>query len=631
MVYDARVCGLAGIMDPRMAPDERRSRVALMTRAMIHRGPDDEGIYSDDHVTLGFRRLAVIDLETGNQPIRLEGDRAVLVLNGEIYNFRDLRRELESRYRFRTKGDVEVALRLYAEEGIGAVGRLRGMFAMALWDRVKRTLFLARDRFGIKPLFVARTGGGWAFASEMTALLAGGFPERRSLDLAQLRHYLAYKHLTPGGSLLEGVRSLAPASVIESSAGEFREYRYWDPPSVADGIPTKNEAVSRLDELLRDAVRRQLVADVPVGLFLSGGLDSSTLTSLVGRADPSCLRTFSVGFEGAGAASELPWAAEVARKVGSEHHEILMDPSRIAADLDRIVAHLDGPLGDATVIPTWYMSRLARERVTVALSGEGADEVFGGYPRQRFDTVLDRVGNAAATVIPAALRVLGGKASARLKQRLRMPPSLERQLHWGRVFSEDEIDALAGSDLPGEDAITALHREQSERWSRTREQDRWNARLEADRELFLPGDLLPKVDRMSMAHSLEVRVPYLDEDLVDFMLQLPGRWKLGPLRGKLLLKKLAARHLPASIVHRRKQGFDVPIGGWLRGALRERLLDTLSAEAVGRRGLFRPQRVEAWIREHLNGEADHGERLWLLMALEGWQSGVLDRATGPRA
>jgi asparagine synthase (glutamine-hydrolysing) len=621
------MCGICGILQPDGDRAAREERVERMTDALVHRGPDDSGAWSDDRISLGFRRLAVIDLETGNQPIRLEDDRAVIVLNGEIYNFRELRRELAGRQTFRTRGDVEVVLRLYAEEGIDCLRRLNGMFAAAIWDRAARTLHLARDRFGIKPLFVCEKGDQVAFGSELRTLLAGGFPTDRALDPLELRHFLYQKYTSPSGSILGGVEAVPPGTVLSIGPRGRTLRRFWEPPEPT--VPAPADLRQELEERLQIAARRQLVADVPVGVFLSGGLDSSTLAALVRRVEGGPVRTFSVGFEGPDAVNELPAAREVARALGTEHHELTMDPDAVAWDLADILGDLDGPLGDATCIPTWYMSRLARGGVTVALSGEGADEIFGGYERQRYDVWIDSIGRWGRAVAPLAMRLAGRRPSARLSRRLKMPNGLERWLDWSKIFTAEEVDALAAVDLPGEREVLALHEDFATRWRDRAGRDPLNARLEGDRELFLPGDLLPKVDRMSMAHSLEVRVPYLDNELVDWVLPLPGRLKADRRQGKLLLRAVAASMLPEA-ARRPKQGFDVPVSAWLRGPLREPMTDLLSEETVRRRGLFRPETVSRMVREHLDGETDHGEPLWLLMALEGWQQRALGaRATRP--
>ena len=593
-----------------------------MTHHLIHRGPDDRGFYDDAHVALGFRRLSVIDLETGQQPIVLSDGRAAIVLNGEIYNFRELREELVAEgHRFRSRGDAEVVLRLFAHGGIDCLQRLNGMFALALWDQRERVLHLARDRFGIKPLFWCSDGGvRVAFASEVRALLAGGFPAVRDLDLGELRHYLALGYPSPGGSLLRAVRSVAPASVLSLSEDGRREERaYWTPPEPEGTEAGLAETAERLRAVLASSVERQLVADVPVGVFLSGGVDSSTVAALARGAVDGSLRTFSVGFEGPGAVSELPAARAVADHLGSDHHELVMDSKRVAGDLTEILDGLDTPLADATAIPTWYMSQLARSIVTVALSGEGADEIFGGYERQRFDVAFDRLGSLGRRLLPTALRLVGRPPSDRIKERLRMVPGLARQLHWGRIFTAAQIDELAVGDLSDEDEMLAPCADLADRWRALAATDPVNGRLMTDRESFLPADLLPKVDRMSMAHSLEVRVPFLDNEIADLVLPLPGRFKATHLRDKILLRRAVDGVIPETTANRRKQAFATPIGPWLHGDLRPAMTDYLSPESVRRRGLFRESVVETLVADHLGGTRDNGTALWTLMVLEHWQ------------
>jgi asparagine synthase (glutamine-hydrolysing) len=613
------VCGIVGILGE-MERDERSRRMRTMTEALAHRGPDDEGYFDDDAVSLGFRRLSVIDLETGQQPIVLEEGPVAIVLNGEIYNFRELRAELEAGgHRFRSRGDVEVVLRLFAEEGITCLERLNGMFALALWDGRERVLHLARDRFGIKPLFWCRDHGRVAFASELRALLRGGFPTRREVDRAELRHYLALGFPTPNGTLLEGVGAVPPASVLSLGLdGGERLRPYWRPPEPEHRAPIPDNASESLREILAGAVERQLVADVPVGVFLSGGVDSSTVSALAGSAVSGPLRTFSVGFEGPGAVSELPAARVVAETLGSDHHELVMDPATVARDLESILDGLDTPNADCTAIPTWYMSRLAREVVTVALSGEGADEIFGGYERQRFDVAYDLLGDRGRRMVPTVMRLLGRKPSGRIVERSRMAPGLARQLHWGRIFTSAEIDSLATEPLASEEAMLEPLAGLADRWLRFNRTDPVNGRLTTDRESFLPGDLLPKVDRMSMAHSLEVRVPFLDNEVVDFVLPLPGRLKATLLRDKILLRRAIEPLIPRTTATRRKQAFATPIGPWLRADLRTAATDLLSPESVARRGWFEPGRVTDMLEEHLEKRWDHGTALWTLMVLEHW-------------
>jgi asparagine synthase (glutamine-hydrolysing) len=616
------MCGIVGIRGYGNF-EERRHRVGRMTAVLTHRGPDDQGFFDDESVSLGFRRLAVIDLETGQQPILLDDPPLVIILNGEIYNFRELRKELEDKgHRFRSTGDVEVVLRLWAEEGPTCVSRLNGMFALAVWDRANGELHLARDRFGIKPLFLCRGKGELAFASELRALRAGGRPSSPRLDPVQLRHYLAFGFFSPRGTPLEEVSSLPPATLLSVAAdGSERLNSYWQPPAPGNPRSSAERSADRLKTALEEAVNRQLVADVPVGVFLSGGLDSSTVSALARESVSGALRTFSVGFEGPGAVSELPAARQIAEYLGSQHHELVMDADEVARDLGEIIAGLDIPLADPTAIPTWYMSRFARERVTVALSGEGADEIFGGYARQRYDVALDRLGGAGRTLLPLVLRLAGRSPSKRLLRRLRMAPGLARQLDWGRVFSARDIDGLCLAGAASETDMLAEYEELDDRWHRWDASDPVNGRLETDRSIFLPGDLLPKVDRMSMAHSLEVRVPYLDNEITDLVLPLPGGTKQTLGRDKILLRAAARQLLPPTGALRRKRGFEVPIGEWLRGPLRPALTDLLSKETLARQGMLRPPEVSKLVSQHCEETHDHGRALWTLMVLSHWLDG----------
>ncbi len=492
------------------------------------------------------------------------------------------------------------------------------MFALALWDAAKRQLYLARDRFGIKPLYLARAGASFAFASELRALAAGGFPEERTLDPVEIHHFLAQGWLSPQGSPWRDVRALAPGAVVRIDAdGAHDEAPLWTPPPPVDAVDD-DAALDALEACLAAASKRQLVADVPVGVFLSGGLDSSTLSALVRRAETGPLRTFSVGFVGPDAVSELPEARRVAEHLGSEHHEIVMEPEEVARDLDTILAGLDAPLADPTAIPTWYMARLARENVTVALSGEGADEIFGGYRRQHLDTRLDGLRAPVRALLPRALRLLGRPVSPRLRARLAMEPGPARMLDWSRLFTRPELGELLAVPLGDEETWVARHEEAAARFAALAERDPLTARLEIDRTGFLPGDLLPKVDRMSMAHSLEVRVPFLDNEVVDLVLPWPGRLKHAARRNKVLLRRLIPRLLPAEVSKRPKRGFEVPIGAWLRSALRPALLERLGGTDHALSALVRPDALSRLLAEHLSAERDHGKALWALLVLEDW-------------
>lgn len=617
------MCGLCGVLRSRETPARRRRRVEAMTRALAHRGPDAEAYFEDEEIAIGFRRLAVIDLVSGDQPLVMPETGAVIALNGEVYNFRELRAELEPEQRFTTRGDAEVALRLLVTRGMAALPRLDGMFAFALWEPRRKTLYLARDRFGIKPLYVWQTGETIAFASELGALLAGGFPPERRLDRLALRHLLDQKYLPPERAIVEGVRSLPPASILEVTPAKSKRWCYWRPPAVlAAASPGAAEEVA---QRLRAAAARQLVADVPVGVFLSGGVDSSLVTALAQEAAGRALQAFTVSFDDSGRLDEAPAAGRTAAHLGCCHHVLVIDPREVAGDLERLAASLDSPLGDATAIPTWYVSRLARTEVTVALSGEGADELFGGYARQRWDALLDRLGGVGRRWLPALGRLAGHPLSARARSRLDVRPSLARYLDWSRVFPAELADEVLAAPLPAAAELDDGRGELAAEFRSLTAGDPLAARLLADLRLFLPGDLLPKVDRMSMAHGLEVRVPFLDNELAEYVLALPGPVRLDLWRDKRLLRRAARRWLPRAVAGRRKHGFDVPIGAWLRGPLRAALEDVLRGGRVQARGVFSPAAVARLVDEHLCGTVDHGERLWCLLVTELWLQKVFDR------
>jgi len=618
------VCGLCGVLRSPEPPQQRRRRVEAMTRALAHRGPDAEAYFEDDEIVVGFRRLAVIDLLTGDQPIVMPETGAVIALNGEVYNYRQLRAELEDEQRFRTRGDAEVALRLLASRGVAAVTRLDGMFAAALWEPRRRTLSLVRDRFGIKPLYLWQEGATVAFASELGALLAGGFPPQRRLDILSLQHVLDQKYVPAERAIVAGVRPVPPATVVQVTPEGVKRWVYWTPP-----LPQPSAAAGRpfaeVRERLRAAAARQLVADVPVGVFLSGGVDSSLVTALAQEAAGRPLEAFTVSFADSPGWDEAPAARRAAAHLGCHHHILAINPQEVPGDLQRLAASLDSPLGDATAIPTWYVSRLARSRVTVTLSGEGADELFGGYARQRWDTLVDRLGPLGRRGVPGLARLLGRPLSRRGRARLADPPSLGRYLDWSRAFSPELAREVLGSAAPGEDELEQERIKLAAEYHALAAQDPLAARLLADLRQFLPGDLLPKVDRMSMAHGLEVRVPYLDSELAEYVLSLPGRVRLGLWRDKGLLRRVARGWLPREVAGRRKHGFDVPIGAWLRGPLKEPLLDVLATPAVRGRGVFSAPVVARLVDEHLQGVADHGERLWCLLVSELWLQQVFDR------
>jgi asparagine synthase (glutamine-hydrolysing) len=612
------MCGIAG-----WAGDVGGDRDTLrrMCAAIAHRGPDDAGdLFVPGKVALGFQRLAIIDLETGEQPIASEDSNVHVTCNGEIYNFRRLRAELQSRgHDFRSGSDSEVIAHLYEEREAGCVSDLQGMFAIALWDDRAERLLLARDRLGVKPLYWAPAGEGILYASEPGAILASGLVDRRP-DPRALLDYLTLQYVPPPRSGFAGIRKLAPGETLVYERGRTRIERYWqlDFSKAEEG---SEEALERLDSLLAEATRDRLVADVPLGAFLSGGIDSSLVVGYMAEAS-SEVKTFSIDFPEAGF-SEGEHARRVAEIYGTEHEDRVLEPAMVPLIADA-VRHAGEPFADSSAIPTLLLSRMTRERVTVALSGDGGDEAFAGY--QRYLAVGEReIGRGAARVLAksGALSLLPDRAG-RLRRAagFRALAPGERYASLMSHFTPADLSLLctpsfiatAGNpeavweetltlpDLPGVDRYLAL-----------------------DTATYLPGDLLLKVDRMSMSTALEVRSPLLDHRVQEFAAGLPARMKLRGRTTKWALKELASRRgLPADLVGRRKQGFGVPVGTWLRGELRPWVEDLLLDSRNLGRGYFDPQEVRRLLREHLDGSADHTYRVWNLAVLEQWHRSWVD-------
>jgi asparagine synthase (glutamine-hydrolysing) len=629
------MCGIAGFIETpshtaSISREQRRDLLHLMCGVIRHRGPDDEGLFVDDGphdaVALGMRRLSIIDLSTGHQPIHNEDRTVWVVFNGEIYNFLELRRQLEAEgHRFYTATDTETIVHAYEEWGASSIGRLRGMFGLAIWDARTRTLLLARDRVGIKPLYYAEAKGRLYFGSEIKSLLcAPDLP--RDLDVSALDHYLSFLYTPRDGSIFEAVRKLPPGHTLTWRNGATRVERYWELPPDESYEGTESDAITDLRSVLAGAVRSHLVSDVPLGAFLSGGVDSSLVVGLMAEASSRPVKTFSIGFDEP-AFDELEHARRVATHFGTEHHEFVVKPDAIAI-LDRLVAHFDEPFADSSAIPTWYVSEMARRHVTVVLSGDGGDELFGGYDRYlphprviAFDRYSPRalrgVARVAAATLPHGMR---GKNFLRHVAR----DSRGRYLDSIRFFGTDEKPALLTPDVRGR--LTRVDPE-TQLAAHFNRYDRlpWSSQMmRFDAETYLPEDILTKVDRMSMAHSIESRVPLLDNDVIDFASSLPAAYKIKSGRRKHVLKEVAASLLPEDILNRRKQGFGVPLGTWFRGNLRELFVDTLLSPRAQQRGYFQPAFVRQLVQEHLSGSRDHTLRLWQLVVFERWHRQYLD-------
>jgi asparagine synthase (glutamine-hydrolysing) len=629
------MCGIAGFVESSAvaAPfsiETSRALVHSMCDVIRHRGPDDEGVWVDPGVALGMRRLSIIDLSTGHQPIHNEDRTVWIVFNGEIYNYKELRRDLEaSGHRFYTSTDTEVIVHAYEHWAAAAIARLRGMFGLAIWDTRSRTLLVARDRIGIKPMHYAVVNGRFYFGSELKSLLqAPDLP--RDLDMDAVDHYLSFLYTPRDGSIFKSVRKLPPGHLLTWKQGRTTVEPFWQLPATETYRGSEADAVVQLRTVLTDAVRSHLVSDVPLGAFLSGGIDSSLVVGLMAETSGARVKTFSIGFNEP-AFDELEHARRVAAHFGTDHHELVVRPDAIGI-LDQLISHFDEPFADSSAIPTWYVSEMARRHVTVVLSGDGGDELFGGYdrylPHPRV-VAFDRYS-------PRALRLVAAIAAASLPHGVRGKNFLRhigrdargRYLDSIRLFGADEKPALLTVDarrrMRGPHAEQRLARH-FERYG----QLPWPSQMmRFDAETYLPEDVLTKVDRMSMAHSIESRVPLLDNQVIAFASTLPASLKIKHGRRKHILKEVAATLLPPEILDRPKQGFGVPLGAWCRGSLRELFSDTLLSPATLQRGYFQPAFIRQIVDEHLSGKRDHTLRLWQLVVFERWHRQYVDRGAG---
>jgi asparagine synthase (glutamine-hydrolysing) len=617
------VCGIAGVASRSGAVDPERLRA--MSATLVHRGPDSDGVLVDGPVGLAARRLSIIDLETGDQPIANEDGTVHVVQNGEIYNYRELRAGLErAGHSFRTQSDTEVLVHLYEEHGDAFAERLRGMFAVAVWDAGRNRLVLARDPFGIKPLYYRIDGQGLAFASELRALPRG------EVDHDALEAFLAFNSIPAPYSIFREVRKLPPGSLLVWENGEARIARFSRPaPAQAEDLRRdgESELAEELRARLRDSVRAHLIADVPVGVLLSGGVDSAVLAALAAQESAEPVHTFSIGFEER-SFDELEDARSVATMYGTRHEELVLRPDA-ALLLPALADAFDEPFADSSALPTYLVSELAASHVKVALSGEGGDELFGGYYTYAADLLALRVGRLAAIARPLVERLPSSNRKASLDYKAKrfvrgaaLPP-LERHHSWKEIFSPDLRAELTGRQTEF-DPVDLLR----ERYAETDGAEPLARLQDVDLGLYLVDDLLVKTDRASMAHSLEARVPYLDPVVAGLAQALRTKLKVSGLRKKRLLRKAAAPLLPRRIVYGRKRGFSIPAAAWLRGELEPFARDVLSAETLRRQGYFRPEAVERVLDRHVAGEEDLSRQLWGLLAFTLWHERHVERRPG---
>ncbi len=632
------MCGICGVLSGGAPP--AAAAITAMADTIVHRGPDDGGVYTAGPVGLGMRRLSIVDLAGGHQPIFNETGDIAIVFNGEIYNFAALRRRLVAAgHRFRTQSDTEVIVHLYEDEGVAALQALDGMFAFALWDGRRQELLLARDRLGEKPLLYAHDARGLVFGSELRAVLAAPWPVPTAIDLAAFAHYLTFMSVPEPGTMLGAVQKLPAGHYLRCRAGDAPEVRrYWD---VEDWAPEAGRTeASYLEELgarLEEAVAERLVADVPVGAFLSGGVDSSVVTALMARHTAAPVQTFAVRFTGDRYFDETPHARRVAAQHHTHHREITITPD-VGLDLLAVAGRMSEPQAVPANLALYQMSKAAREHVKVVLTGDGGDEVFAGYHRYWWEPRMARLAALPGWgAVRAAERVLpGGLArSTRWRRFFKLArvlplPADERYLYaFLAPFTEPEKLAVVSARV--RDAVLALPAPVEvlrARYAALPALSGLARRQYADLKHTLPSEMLTKTDSMTMAASLEARPPLLDYQLVEFAARLPASLKVRGGVGKYLLKRYAERCMPADLVYREKHGFEVPVDAWFRGALREPARDLLTGHAARQRGLVDPAAVTAMLDRHGAGAGRHGQQLYALLVFELWCQATLDARGG---
>lgn len=634
------MCGICGIFHSERTRRVNRDLLAGMNQQIVHRGPDDDGFFVEENVGLAMRRLSIIDIQTGHQPLSNEDGDVWIVFNGEIYNHQDLRKDLESRgHRYRTKSDTETIVHSYEEHGTNCVEHLRGMFAFAIWDRRKRRLFIARDRLGIKPLYYRFDGNTLLFGSEIKTILA--YPAvKPELNHGVLAEYLAFGYLAGEETMYAGIRKLMPGHFLSiDEHGQLEISPYWDlDVEVDDGSRPPDYYVRSYREQLEACVSSHLMSDVPLGVFLSGGLDSSAIAALTTKIRKEPIETFSVGY-GEEAYSELPYARTIAEHLKSKHHEVHLSRDEFFRTLPRLIWHEDEPIVWPSSVALYFVARLARERVTVVLTGEGSDETLGGYTRYPWTLLNSRMDEIYRTLTPNLLRrgLRNGIALAPLgaaaKRKLAHTFLMRDGASWPSFYFDNFYSAFSAAEQ--DDLLTPEAKQMAgdaytgsmKFWDHS-SGDLLHRLLYTDIKTYLV-ELLMKQDQMSMAASVESRVPFLDHALVEFTASIPAKYSTRGMAGKRILKLAMQDLLPDSIVHRQKMGFPTPWAYWLAGPSLDHLQELLMEPRTLERGLFRPDSLERLFREHTAGHRDHGNRIWRLLNLELWQRIFLDGESVP--
>jgi asparagine synthase (glutamine-hydrolysing) len=626
------MCGIAGKLNFDGSKKVRQEEIQQMCNTLVHRGPDDEGVYLSGCIGLGHRRLSIIDLNSGKQPISNEDGTVWTVFNGEIYNFVELRESLVSRgHRFSTETDTEVIVHLYEEQGEEFLSSLRGMFAIALWDTRKQRLLLARDRIGKKPLFYSvLPEKGLLFGSEIKAILQD--PEvKRNLNVEALDAYLALLYVPAPLTAFKNIEKLHPGHLLVCENGKVTIREFWDLHYQPRVVVREAELIEELEGILRESVRIRLRSDVPIGAFLSGGVDSSSVVSIMSQLMTRPVVTCAVGFEQE-EHNELSFAKDIASRFGCTHHEHIIRPD-VANLVPRIVGFFDEPFGDSSAIPTFYVSQMARQHASVVLSGDGGDEILAGYSRhylQRLECQLRRLlPGSAGRWMAASLATLLPQVKGRgtFEKLGMMADEAYAYKHSHSLFTDEEKRRLYSDDLLAASKTFDPASSLRAYYNQCDASDPLDKALYVDMKTYLADDILVKVDRMSMAHSLEVRAPLLDHKLLEFTATLPSSLKLKRRTTKYLLKEVMRKYLPSDILSRPKHGFTMPLGQWLKGPLREMVEDCLSSSVIRQRGLFNAEFTHILWSEHASGQADHSHRLWMLLMFELWHRQYLDHSS----
>jgi len=604
-----------------------------MCAVMVHRGPDDEGYYFDKNVALGMRRLSIIDLVTGHQPIANEDKSVWVVYNGEIYNFPELREELiQKGHTFATQSDTEIIVHLYEEEGEDFILRLNGMFAVALWDKRSNTLFLARDRLGIKPLHYWQSDNVLVFSSEIKSILEAGYP--RELDFEGMSRFFTFEYIPAPQTIFKGIKKLLPGHLMVVSGSMVQIKQYWDIKQGSEGsVKDEREIEAEIYDRLKESVKKRLISDVPLGVFLSGGMDSSSITALMSEVAPKRIKTFSIGFKEE-TFNELGYAKIVADRFQTDHEEFVVESNFVRDLVPKLIEYLDEPLADASVIPTYVISNLARKYVTVALAGEGGDELFAGYDTYKAYQVAryyrrvpkllrDGLVKNIVKILPASKKRLSFEFKAKkFISGIDYPPEIANFIWWGAYGPEERKRLFAADILEklNEDPFGPIHFH----LENCSADDTVSRIGYLDLKLYLQDDLLVKTDRMSMANSLEIRVPFLDHTFVEYARTIPSSLKLKGLTTKHILKKAMAPYLPAEILTRKKIGFDIPLGGWIRNELKDFVLDVLSSDNLNKHKFFNQAAIEKILKEHLQGAHNHRQLLWPLVIFQFWYNHYME-------